>query len=57
MTRLPEPGKMACRTWEKAMTQALPVAGCLLLVGHVSDGLVESLRDGWTLLLGEGLKR
>jgi uncharacterized protein YndB with AHSA1/START domain len=36
--------------------------GCLLrladgLVGHVSDRLVESLRDGWTLLLGEGLKR
>ena len=23
----------------------------------VSDGLVEGLRDGWALLLGEGLKR
>jgi uncharacterized protein YndB with AHSA1/START domain len=36
--------------------------GCLLrvadaLVGHVSDGLVESLRDGWSLLLCQGLKR
>jgi uncharacterized protein YndB with AHSA1/START domain len=36
--------------------------GCVLrladrLVGHVSDGLVESLHDGWTLLFGEGLKR
>lgn len=35
---------------------------CLLrvtdaLIGHVSDGLVESLRDGWSLLLGQGLKR
>ena len=27
------------------------------LVGHVSDKLVESLKSGWVMLLGEGLKR
>ena len=36
--------------------------GCVLkvadsLLGHVSDDLVESLRSGWAMLLGDGLKR